>query len=88
MDWKSVVTQLMALERTPQDKAKAKVTTISNKQEAVDSIKASLLSLQTAAKGLSFGSGATQPRTVKLLGSNPYNSSIDVSTSSGAATGK
>ena len=85
MDWKSVVSQLMALERVPQDKAKSKVSSLSTRQNALDAIKTSLTSLQTAAKGLSFGSGATQPRSVKLLGTSSAATAV---TENAAVTGR
>lgn len=84
MDWKSIVTQLMALERTPQDKAKAKVASLASKQTALDSIKTSLLAVQTAAKALNLNTGSSKPRTASVLGANPDAS---VTTSDGAAAG-
>jgi flagellar hook-associated protein 2 len=85
MDWKSIVTQLMAVERTPQDKAKAKVSSLSNRQAALDSVKASLDAFRTAAKGLSFGSGTSNPRTASLVG-NPADASVTTGDSAAMGT--
>lgn len=84
MDWKSIVTQLMTIERAPQDKAKTQVATLAKRQTALDSIKTSLTTLQTAAKGLSFGTGTSSPRSAKMLGTS---TDATVTTADGAATG-
>jgi flagellar hook-associated protein 2 len=84
MDWKSIVTQLMALERAPQDKAKAKVAALATRQTALDSVKTSLLALQTAAKALSFGTGATSPRSAAVQGTT---TDATVTTADGATVG-
>ena len=85
MDWKSIVTQLMAVERTPQDKARSKVTSLSTRQTALDSIKASLEAFQTAAKGLSFGTGTSSPRSASLVG-NPADASVTTADSATVGT--
>lgn len=84
LDWKSIVTQLIALERVPQDKAKAKVSSLATKQAALDTIKTSLLSVQTAAKALSFGTGTTNPRSAAMQGTT---TDASVTTSDAATAG-
>ena len=85
MDWKSIVTQLMAVEKAPQDKVKAKVTSLSTRQTALDNIKTSLLSFQTAAKAMSFGTGTSNPRSASMVG-NPADASVSTADSATMGT--
>ncbi len=85
MDWKSIVTQLMAVEKGPQDKVKAKVASLSTRQTALDNIKTSLLSLQTSAKAMSFGTGTSNPRSASMVG-NPSDASVSTADSATMGT--
>ena len=55
LDWKSLVTKLMAAEAIPQDKLKTEKALTQQKTSVLDSLKASLTALQTSIQALSGG---------------------------------
>lgn len=83
-DWKSVVDQLIAIERVPQNKLKADKSTNTNKLSALSTLRTKLTAFQDAAKALSSTSVFGE-RTV-ALGDEDLNWSATAST--GAAVGQ
>ncbi len=87
-DWKSTVTQLMAIERVPQDNLRRQQAAAQKLQAAFDTLKTNLNALKTAASALSTSfTGA--PRAVSVSSGDGVTSASDAtaSTSSGAALG-
>ena len=89
MDTASLVSQLMSVERIPQDQLKTRVSALQSKQNAWSTIGSRITSLQTAAEALApVGSisklmAATSSNdaavAVKVTGAaNPSSSSIEV----------
>jgi flagellar hook-associated protein 2 len=87
-DWKSTVTQLMAIERVPQDNLKKQQAAAQKLQAAYDTLKTNLNALKTAASALST-SFTGSPRAVSVTSGDGVTSASDASasTSSGAALG-
>jgi flagellar hook-associated protein 2 len=87
-DWKSTVTQLMAIERVPQDNLRRQQAAATKLQSAFDALKANLNAVKTAASALST-SFSGSPRSVSVASGDGVTSASDatVSTSSGAALG-
>ena len=87
-DWKSTVTQLMAIERVPQDNLKKQQAAAQKLQSAYDTLKTNLTALKTAASALSTTFSGS-PRSVSVSSGDGVTTASDatVSTSSGAALG-
>jgi flagellar hook-associated protein 2 len=87
-DWKSTVTQLMSIERVPQDNLRRQQAAALKLQAAFDTLKTNLTAVQTAASALSASFTGT-PRSVSVSAGNASTSASDatVTTSSGAALG-
>lgn len=82
-DWKSVVDQLIELERVPQDKLKTEKTTNTSKLSAFSTVRSKLTALQDAVKQLSSDSLFSQ-RSVSIANSD---STWSASASNGATNG-
>jgi flagellar hook-associated protein 2 len=82
-DWKSTVTQLMAIERVPQDNLRKQQAAAEKLQAAFDTLKTNLTALKTAASALST-SFTGSPRTVSVASGDGKGTA---STSSGAVLG-
>lgn len=87
-DWKSTVTQLMTIERVPQDNLRKQQAAAAKVQAAFDTLKTNLTALKTAASALST-SFTGSARSVSVSSGDGVTSASDatVSTSSGAALG-
>ena len=81
-DWKSVVDQLVEVERAPQRRARREQYEVSEKNRILSLIKDELSSLQNKSKELK-GSDLYQPRTTSVSDSTIGSSSV----SSGMALG-
>ena len=87
-DWKTTVTQLMSIERVPQDNLKKQQAAALRMQAAYNTLKTNLTAVKTAASALST-SLTGSPRSVTVSSGDGVTSASDatVSTSSGAALG-
>ena len=87
-DWKTTVTQLMSIERVPQDNLKKQQAAALKLQAAYNTLKANLTAVKTAATALST-SFTGSPRSVTVSSGDGVTSASDaaVSTSSGAVLG-
>jgi flagellar hook-associated protein 2 len=87
-DWKTTVTQLMSIERVPQDNLKKQQAAALRLQAAYNTLKTNLTAVKTAASALST-SFTGSPRSVTVSSGDGVTSASDatVSTSSGAALG-
>ena len=81
-DWKSVVDQLTAVERTPQTKVRTEQTTLASRRSALGQIATQLTDLQTKATALG-DSSLYNRRSV----SSSDTTIASVSTADGAVTG-
>lgn len=87
-DWKSTVTQLMAIERVPQDNLRRQQAAGQKLQAAFDTLKNNLNALKTAASALSTSfTGSPRAISVTKDGVAATASDVTMSTSSGAALG-
>ena len=59
-DWKSLVDQLMSVNRIPQDNLRTEKTTLSTKTNAINELKTQINDLQTSLKDLTAGSSMLQ----------------------------
>jgi flagellar hook-associated protein 2 len=87
-DWKSTVTQLMSIERVPQDNLRRQQAAALKLQTAYNTLKTNLTAVKTAASALGTSFTGT-PRSVSVAAGNASTSASDASatTSSGAALG-
>jgi flagellar hook-associated protein 2 len=87
-DWKSTVTQLMSIERVPQDNLRRQQAAALKLQTAYNTLKTNLTAVKTAASALSTSFTGT-PRSVSVSAGNASTSASDATatTSSGAALG-
>ena len=87
-DWKTTVTQLMSIERVPQDNLKKQQAAALRLQTAYNTLKSNLTAVKTAASALST-SFTGSPRAATVSSGDGVTSASDatVSTSSGAALG-
>jgi flagellar hook-associated protein 2 len=69
MDWRSVVDQLMQLDRVPQDRLRTQQTSITQQSTALDRIKAKLATLQGSLADLAFSSSSASTRSTSVLNS-------------------
>jgi flagellar hook-associated protein 2 len=69
MDWRSVVDQLMQLDRVPQDRLRTQQTSITQQSTALDRIKGKLSTLQTSLSDLAFSSSSASTRSTAVLSS-------------------
>ena len=69
LDWRSVVDQLMQLDRVPQDRLRTQQTTITQQSTALDRIKGKLSTLQTSLSDLAFSSSSASTRSTAVLSS-------------------
>jgi flagellar hook-associated protein 2 len=83
-DWKSVVDQLIAIERVPQSKLRSEKTVNTNKLSALSTLRTKLTAFQDASKALSASSLFGQ-RTAKIA---DEDSTWSASAASGATTGE
>lgn len=83
-DWKSVVDQLIAIERVPQSKLRTEKTVNTNKLSALSTLRTKLTTFQDASKALSATSLFGQ-RTAKIA---DEDSTWTTSAASGATTGE
>ena len=66
MDWKTTVTQLMQIERIPQDNLRKQQAAAQKLQSAYDTLKTNLLTLKTAASALTT-SASGAPRAAQIV---------------------
>ena len=87
-DWKTTVTQLMSIERVPQDNLKKQQAAALRLQAAYNTLSTNLTAVKTAASALST-SFTGSPRTATVSSGDGVTSASDatVSTSSGAVLG-
>lgn len=69
MDWRSVVDQLMQLDRVPQDRLRTQQTSITQQSTALDRIKGKLATLQGSLADLAFSSSSASTRSTTVLNS-------------------
>ncbi len=69
MDWRSVVDQLMQLDRVPQDRLRTQQTSITQQSTALDRIKGKLSTLQGSLADLAFSSSSASTRSTSVLNS-------------------
>ncbi len=69
MDWRSVVDQLMQLDRVPQDRLRTQQTSITQQSTALDRIKGKLATLQGSLADLAFSSSSASTRSTSVLNS-------------------
>lgn len=69
LDWRSVVDQLMQLDRVPQDRLRTQQTSITQQSAALDRIKGKLSTFQTSLADLAFSSSSTSTRSTAVLSS-------------------
>ena len=87
-DWKTTVTQLMTIERVPQDNLKRQQAAALKLQAAYDILKTNLTAVKTAASALTTTfTGAPRSATVSAGNATTTASDATVSTSTGAALG-
>jgi flagellar hook-associated protein 2 len=82
MDWRSVVDQLMQLDRVPQDRLRTQQTSITQQSTALDRIKGKLSTLQSSLADLAFSSSSASTRATTMLSSiyQEYSGGAVVST--------
>jgi flagellar hook-associated protein 2 len=86
MDWRSVVDQLMQLDRVPQDRLRTQQTSITQQSTALDRIKGKLATLQGSLADLAFSSSSASTRSTSVLNSI-YQEYDIVDNASGSSTG-
>jgi flagellar hook-associated protein 2 len=69
LDWRSVVDQLMQLDRVPQDRLRTQQTSITQQSAALDRIKGKLSTFRTSLADLAFSSSSTSTRSTAVLSS-------------------
>jgi flagellar hook-associated protein 2 len=88
MDWKTTVSQLMAIERVPQDTIKSQKALDQRIQSAYDTLKTNLNALSSASTALGYGiSSGSRVANVSAGNASTNASNASVTTSSGAAIG-